>query len=273
MKTLKCKQAAGLISLYVAGDLESAAERGLAAHLGTCKNCREIAEEFSVSGSLLTQACAPPEFDAEFYAGIRQSVLGEIARDRRHAKSPFVRRRWLYATSFAAVALVGMVMLLHFVSTRDEQPAGLAVAAADQTGHSTAGQAREGDSSSSHLAAGQSPRHVHNKGIHGVPEDKLLAVATTHRRTRHFNVVAGEGTRDTATVQQRTRVAPTISESNATSGIASVSATRTFSSQLTQIEIQTANPNIRIIWLVPRESEQPTKRNTEPDQNENGDRN
>src|ERR1700737_2619249 len=98
MRNLNCKRVVPRISLYLAGDLGGASEREVAQHLAACEECGRLAEEFSASSSLLTQACPPPEFGAEFYSGIRRAVLGEITRERRLSKPPLLWRRWLYAT-------------------------------------------------------------------------------------------------------------------------------------------------------------------------------
>jgi hypothetical protein len=44
------------------------------------------------------------------------------------------------------------------------------------------------------------------------------------------------------------------------------------SSQVSRIEIQTADPNIRIIWLGTRESREPAENNHDQDRNENSNR-
>ena len=67
----------------------------------------------------------PPEFGAEFYEGLRASVLGEIGRDRRRPaptpRSPLSGalrgRRLVYATSFA-LALVACALAFNFYSRR-----------------------------------------------------------------------------------------------------------------------------------------------------------
>ena len=124
MRTLNCKRTARMIPLYVAGDLVGAPEREVAAHLAACETCRRLAEEFSESSRLLTQACTPPEFGAEFYSGIRHALLGEIARDHVLSKPWLFRPRWLYATAFAAIVIVSAVMLQHFAGTQRETPQG-----------------------------------------------------------------------------------------------------------------------------------------------------
>src|SRR6266849_5138038 len=128
MRTLKCKRMVPMISHYVASDLVGAPERKVAAHVMACEACRRLAEEFWESKNLLTQACAVPEFGAEFYSGIRDAVIDEITRDRVQSKPSLFRRRWLYATAFAAVVIVSGVILQHFGRSRRETPQGWALA-------------------------------------------------------------------------------------------------------------------------------------------------
>src|SRR6266550_253842 len=101
MRKTNCERMARMTSLYVAGDLVGEPERDAAAHLANCQACRQLAEDFSESSSLLSEAWAQPQFDAEFYAAIRREVLGKITVDRNLSKpSMFGRlwgRRWVYA--------------------------------------------------------------------------------------------------------------------------------------------------------------------------------
>ena len=73
MRTLNCKRMAQMLSLYVAGDLVGAPERKVAAHLAACEACRRLAQEFSESSSLLTQACAPPKHS--LYTTLKHKVF------------------------------------------------------------------------------------------------------------------------------------------------------------------------------------------------------
>jgi hypothetical protein len=243
MRTLNCKRTARMISLYVAGDLVGAPEREVAAHLAACEACCRLAEGFSESSSLLTQAWAPPEFGAEFYSGIRQAVLGEIANDQILSKPSLFRPRWLYATAFAAIVIVSGVMLQHFVGARRVVPQDLA-RAPQVTVQPTSGSTEV-----------PSPRKNHElPGKLSAPSNKVLAVANPRGSYRQFEgmrrpfaLVAAQAARD-----GRVQIEPAMPSSTRVGPIA-VEA----SSQISRIEIQTADPNIRIIWLSPRESGEP----------------
>ena len=257
MRTLSCKRTARMISLYVAGDLVGAPEREVAAHLAACEGCRRLAEEFSESSSLLTEACAPPDFGAEFYAGIRQAVLGEIARDQRLAKPSLFRPRWLYATAFAAIVIVSGVMLQHFVSTRREPPRDVAHAP-QVTGEPTP-QSSEVPPRKKHEPAGKQ----------GAPSNNVLARANPHGSSRHF---AGTRQPDALVTAQAALVSggqiePAMQSSTRLGPVALEP-----SSQVSRIEIQTADPNIRIIWLSSRESREPDGTNHDQDHPETSNR-
>jgi len=233
-----------MISLYVAGDLVGPPEREVAAHLAACEKCCRIAEEFSESSSLIAQVFATPEFGAEFYSGIRCAVLGEITRDRRLSKPSLFRPRWFYATAFAAIVIISGVMLQHFVSNRRESPRDPALASARPTW----GQATGTNSPSSSQAA-----HVPKS-----PRDKRTQIARVMRPST--STLTSASTSFSPAALESTTLA-----SSAPSGPASAP-------QISRIEIQTSDPNIRIIWLSPRKSREPDGTNHDQDHPENSNR-
>jgi hypothetical protein len=260
MRTLNCKRVALTIPLYVAGDLLGKREREVAAHLADCEVCRRLAEEFSESRTLLTQACTPPVFGPEFYSGIRGAVLDEIARDRRRSKPALFQRPWIYATAFTVIVIAFLAVLQHFDSARREPSRGVALAP-PATGQPNSGQT----------------------GPAGAPSRKILAVVNRHRSFRQFEAMrkpdeSAQAVRDDRapreqTAQSSASVAPVASESTTLSGGSSSSQSESESaSQVSRIEIQTADPNIRIIWLSPRESQEPDATKHDQDQPETSNR-
>ncbi|HVS82150.1 MAG TPA: zf-HC2 domain-containing protein [Pyrinomonadaceae bacterium] len=266
MRTLNCKRMARMISLYVAGDLVGAPEREVAAHLAACEGCRRLAEEFSENSSLLTRACTPPEFGAEFYSGIRRAVLGEIRRDRMLSKPSRFRRPWLYATSFAAIVIAAGVMLQHFGGTERETPQGLALAP-QVNGQPTSGQAKGTNSSLSPQLSEvpQSPRESHGlPGTLRAQSHKVLALVNPRGSSRQFETVRKPDASDTAQIAQAMRsssVEPGALEPVPMAGGTLSPSGRAPASQVSRIEIQTADPNIRIIWLAPRDSREREENN------------
>ncbi len=292
MRTLNCKRMVQMISLYVAGDLVRVREREVATHLAACEQCRRLAQDFSESSSLLAQACTPPEFGAEFYSGIRRAVLGEITRERMRSKPSLFRRRWLYATAFAGVVIAAGVMLQqHFVSTIREAPQGLTLAP-QVTGQPRSDQAKGTNSSSSPPLSElpQSPRKPHRlPETLRVKSHNVLALVNPRRRSRQFETVRKSDASDTSqtardkrapiaqatpsSTSASTSISPVALESATFSGGSPSSLSgRASASQVLRIEIQTADPNIRIIWFAPRESRESEETNHDQDQHENGNR-
>ena len=238
-------------------DVPAAPEREVAAHLAACEGCRRLAEEFSESSSLLTQAFTPPEFGAEFYSGIRHAVLGEIASNQMPAKPSLFRPRWLYATAFAAIVIVSGVMLQHFAGTRHEPPRDLARApqAADQP--------------TPRSSEGPLPGKKHElTGKQNGSSNSLLALANPHGSFRHFAELRKPDALVTqAALVSGAQIEPAMQSSTSLGPVALET-----SSQVSRIEIQTADPNIRIIWLSSRESREPDGTNHDQDHPETSNR-
>jgi len=244
-----------MISLYVAGDLMGAPEREVARHLAACDACRRLAEEFSENTSLLTEACALPEFGSEFYSGIRCAVLGGIASDQMLSKPSLFRPRWLYATALAVLVIVSGVMLQRFVSTRREPPRDVPTVKVQSTSGPT------------EVPSPQNGREP--AGRPGTQTNKVPALATRHRSSRHPDEMR---TPDTLVATQATRDSSAQVERAMQSSASVEPVALEASSQVSRIEIQTADPNIRIIWLSPRESREPAEKNHDQDPRENGNR-
>jgi hypothetical protein len=256
MRTSNCKRIAPRISLYVAGDLVGESEREVAVHLAACEECRRLSEEFSESGSLLARARVLPEFGAEFYSGIRSSVLADIERGRILSKPSLFRPRWLYATALAAVVIASGVMLQHFSRTR--HPASQNLALAPQvTGQPESDQAK-GNSVSS------SPQSLGRSGGKSGPVRRPDASDRAQAGRKSSEQIA-------QAMQAPTSVGPVgLDSATLSDGSVSSSSGLALSSQVSRIEIQTANPNIRIIWLAPRESQGTEETNSDQDQPNKG---
>lgn len=277
MRALNCKRAIPMIPLYVAGDLENASERAVAGHLEGCESCRQLADDFAESSSLLSQACAPPPFDADFYSGIREAVLTEIAREQRPARPSFFRWPWAYASAVAAIVIVvGVLLLVHFGRTSAEAPAGLAVAPPPPS-----------DSRPVNPEEAKSPTPQSPEPQQGAAP---VGLETPRRRSRNYPLRDGSANRSQPVPQSdavaatepsvdqtkaiaaaMTKVTPTLPGS-ATSVVGSASSPlgRASVSQVPRIEIQTADPNIRIIWLAPEAPANSEELNHDQDQYENG---
>lgn len=259
-RTTACGRARKLIPLYAAGDLAGRRGRRVAAHVESCGACRRLVAEFDATREWARAAAEPPEFGAEFYEGLRAGVLDEIRRgDRRRPAAPrraplfaaLSGRRLVYATSFA-LALVACALALNFYSRRTmDAPRPLAgmsspartpppirddvVTPAPQPRahrpHTTPERASErpGRPPTMQRAAGSNPRKTLNTPYRATPEGaaghELTAASPTAAPPTH-RAVAG-------------------------------AAVPTKPGEVARIEMQTADPNIRIIWLAPQERDAP----------------
>jgi anti-sigma-K factor RskA len=268
---MNCKRAGELMPLYATGDLEATRAREVAAHLATCEDCRALAAEFAESRSLLAEACEPPEFGAEFYAGIRSAVLDEIKRDRPTPSTPSLfatlfGRRLVYAASFA-VALIVLALAFQ-LARRNVRESNQPIAA---RGNEQPRFVRPND------VAPSPPRRQDQAAT---PPQNLLANVSRHARSSRpaTSTRRDANERVTSTYDKGTQsesIAGT-SVARATTAFETVPTTTESTRasvesapEVSRIEIQTADPNIRIIWLTPQKSEAP---NPERDKHENGDR-
>jgi hypothetical protein len=272
---MNCQRAAEFLPLHAAGDLEGRHANEVASHIIACGDCRRLAEELRESRALLVEAFETPGFGAEFYAGIRSSVLEQITRDREPSTPSFVAalfgRRLAYATAFAVALLALALALQPFRGGVRETPQELAQG---QQNANAPKQDRQKE-----LKSSPQP----NAAVENEPTPKLIYMAASPRR---------ESTRRDTPDRQREPMPTPVMRVDESAMIAQVtpssvndaheasesaspargsarSMNATAASEVSRIEIQTADPNIRIIWLAPQKSEAP---NPNEPKNENGER-
>ena len=121
MGNLNCKRASRNVPLFVAGDLSGDQDREMVNHLAICEECGRLAQEFRESSSLLTEACALPEFGAQFYDEIRNNVLDKITRDGM-ASRPRFGHSWIYASACALMLVASAVMFVRWRAAHKAPP-------------------------------------------------------------------------------------------------------------------------------------------------------
>jgi hypothetical protein len=275
MREMNCKRAAEFLPLHAAGDLEGRCASEVAAHVIACGDCRRLAEEFRESRALLVEAFGTPEFGAEFYSGIRSSVLEQIARDREPSTPSFVAalfgRRLAYATTFA-VALIAFAFALQHSrgGVRETTPQiasgqpNVDTLKPDRRRESETSpqlNAKKNESTPKLIYTATSPRREPTR--RDAPDRRREPMPTPVMRDDERAMIA-QVTR--ASVDGAHEASEPASPANAA---ASASTTATAAPEVSRIEIQTADPNIRIIWLAPQKSEAP---NPNEPKNENGER-
>jgi hypothetical protein len=250
---MNCKNVQEWLPLYVGRDLEEKRAQKVTAHMQSCAECAGSADEYREARQLLQQF-APPPFSETVYSGIRQRVLREIEQEaaaaagfsRLFERLFRPRLRWAVAT---ALVLAVSVFAFYFILNRRANLMPGRRQLADS--RRTAG----GPTSASIKESEELPpaSHVQNRspvqGLGGVThQSQQRRVAGGARdRTRPATVDGADtGSMTAEAVQDRNQ--PT--EPHALPARDPATSEKTL-----RVEMQTKDPNIRIIWFSP----QPTK--------------
>ena len=263
---MNCRQVQELVPLYVGRDLEEKSAKLVKAHVQSCAECASSAEEYRETRQLLQQFVPPPISDT-VYAGIRHRVLREIERESTAPTLPqlvarFFRPPIRWAVATALLLAVSMFGFYFMANLRNERQL--------TTDRTTQGQPNAG---SQRHESPVSPSSSSKEGA-GAPEasigrnpgtDTTIAssVHRTHQSQQRKSLrAAADRTRtgvvNTPTAQSITaRAFPgnNMGETNAVPANDSV-----ISAKPLRVEMQTKDPNIRIIWFSHRLTKQDSPR-------------
>ena len=266
MTRMSCKRAEKLMPLYAAGDLPAGRQaRAVAAHVAGCAPCAALAEEYGASRQWARAAADVPEFGEDFYEGLRAGVLERVNRDTRPAAPTraasffpalFAGRRLAYAASLA-LAASALALSLYFARDYTNQP-------------------RRDDVADTRPAAEvitPTPAHVEPTPNASVQQPTPYASPDERENAQPKHKRAGGSFKRTPTLRRDAPTPDAAAERVLTAasgaslpsvarratllqGIASP-ALREGPISVARIEIQTADPNIRIIWLTPSADDEP----------------
>ena len=249
---MNCKHVEELVPLYVGRDLEEKRARLVKAHVQSCAECARLAEEYREAQRLL-QLFEPPPFGEAVYSGIRQHVLREIGRESSAPALPRLverlfspRIRWAVAT---ALLLLVSVVAFYFIAERTggRQQVADRNSAAERTGPA--------ERQSAPLRGGESPMPLSSSGEHG---DRTYQAQ--QRKSR------GVAARRPTTVAVKTRdarsmTAAALRVSNDPAEPDAVAARHpVIPEKALRVEMQTKDPNIRIIWIAHQRAKQDSLR-------------
>ncbi|HZH90641.1 MAG TPA: zf-HC2 domain-containing protein [Pyrinomonadaceae bacterium] len=263
---MKCTRIEKFLPLYVAGDLAVRRTRAIGNHLATCEKCRLNALEYQASRDMFCAATLAPDFEGAFYEEIRDSVLAQIKRERMLAPpSAFAKLfnpRLAYAASLilfliAALALQGSLRRTPDGGGRDEiiaavnaerptTPAAIKTAQASRQESNTRllpppfKASTRSATGKRHRAAIRAPGAARAEMARGRNE-----VRPNSSTAQYATLTAGQN--PPATSDEATKRANAV-EINAASVNESEPRAQL---EVSRIEIQTSDPNIRIIWLSP----------------------
>jgi Putative zinc-finger len=244
---MNCKQVENLLPLYVGRDLEGRSERLVTDHVESCAACSAAAAEYRQTRELL-QGFAPPAFSEDVYAGIRQNVwrrieAGSTTVSMSEVIAGWFRPRVIWA---AASAVLVAVLVLGFVlignrSTREQK---VAVNASET----------DRDGSNKQIAA-EAPREK------PIPSPLAPRERVKGPRQAYLRHSERKGDRKRAPDRLNTLVANAPDALPNTSGSPRLGTSSdpdpspaSDSVKTLRMEIQTKDPNIRIIWFAQRDT-------------------
>ena len=229
---MNCRHVQELLPLFVGQDLEENKARLVNAHVKTCDACAALFAEYQLSREL-TQQFTVPQFSESVYDGLRQSVLREI--DRATPAAPWhesitavfrPRSGWAVAT---ALLLLFSVFAVYFIAQRDSDSQSIA------SDHGVKQVVTAAQPKTPPVETGPS------KNVDRPPHITIRKrYLTIHSRRNSVQGISAQ-----TAVTRKLTIKPDGGEPNLAPSRAS-SAEKTL-----RVEMQTANPNIRIIWFAP----------------------
>jgi hypothetical protein len=216
---MNCTHTAELLPLYVADDLPPAKAEIIRDHLRECSECRALAEEFAESREWL-QSAAVADLPDDFYKTLRADVWRRV--DAEKARLPlwaklFPGLNWWPVLATAAALLLFAVGL--FTLRRETGSIGMPMPPAPVAVVKPTPEI---------MPAGGTVAKVEIK----TPKTKLTRLQNRLSLIRVPLPVAPLRVPELARIDQ-----PAIEQAP----------------EMLRIEIQTADPNVRIIWLAPKE--------------------
>lgn len=228
---MNCKQAQEMLPLYAGRDLDENRARLLTQHLQSCADCARCAEEYE-SAFHLTQQFATPVFSDHVYAGIRRRVLQQIDEEPTARTLPALiggwwrpRLAWALASAFVlALALFAF----YFVASRRLQHEEVAIK------RGTISQPGQGNQS-------PAPPVKQTAATPYSSPNQTQPKRVTIRRPMRPSSPAKVNDSQLQIAKLSLRVsdaADTLPNSDATAAARAL-----------RVEMQTKDPNIRIIWF------------------------
>jgi hypothetical protein len=235
---MDCTRVEELLALFSGGDLDARQTEAVRAHLVGCPACQAQADELATSRAWL-QAAPLPQFDEAFYVGLRQSVLRELPQVEteggRFAWLAGLLPQWCWQP---VMALAATVLLLF---------AGWAVY------RKSIGQPN----------VKRLPDVVVHPTPTMTPEQKKdlaiqpnLAPPSDRRSVKVSSAGAGKPVKrqpvETPIIETRDEPKAVLLAQTNTPDVGTVPIAPTPEPEMMRMEFQTADPNIRIIWLTPK---------------------
>jgi hypothetical protein len=243
---MNCTHIKRLIPLYVGGDLNTQQVAGVRKHIETCECCRELVAEFEESQSWLRDFTAP-QFDEAVFENLRDAVREEIARVESRPSlfdllTPVWNLRSVIAASLALALLTAGLMLYINRSkmpdkpiTANKKPVPVPKGVTEQSHEIIIDKGLNRQSHRQKLAASYRPRRSPAPQVDNMKGETNLPVLGAIALNDH-SIGRRLGIKQIALPSQ-----------------SDIAMDRNVDREMLRIEMQTADPNIRIIWFVPKD--------------------
>ena len=254
---MNCEEVRKHLSLYVAGDIERHGARAFVdAHLGECDACRALAAEWEASRRLL-QLHQPPEFDSAFFDSVRRGVMQQINEPRpslfaRLLGQPFGQRTLTYAAALSLLVCAA-ILSSHFLrrtptppvevaKDKNGEPREVKTNTAQGGGEQPQGGGTANVNEARVAAPSPLPKPSPRRGVRreSAPERKFVSPSRKPEEVQ------------TANAPEVRRVFSPATEPKPDGSPNHVETVARAEREMLRIELQTADPNVRIIWLSPR---------------------
>jgi hypothetical protein len=246
---MNCRRIKELMPLFVEGDLDAKAMNEVSLHLSDCTACAQLVNEYSASQAWL-QTYEMPDLDNAFFIDLKHSVMHEIEQNQtRPSWLQILAGRWTpnlaFAMAVALLILVGALVFSRYIGKTkiDELNPSISVTTPDEP---------KKEEKSPHLKSPDNKQEkndqrvaYHPKHRSSKPKEKFQEPLPEQQTLEPLNIFASN-------VFENTMEANPINMIGASELPASTLSTR--------IDLQTSDPNIRIIWFAPKlEISQSTK--------------
>lgn len=262
---MSCADIERRVALYAGGDLDEASARDVDRHLATCESCRALLAVLRGQREAMGEwrAAAPSPADLD---DVRTGVLAAIARgDARQSFLDRIRFAPFGAVAWGSAGLAAAAMLVFAVwatvsRTPEAQPAPRAAAQpARPDARAVAVPAPRAESQADAVSgtstadAAPAPAEQRAEARGETPSSSLHAAATAEERPamRPRPEAARMGTAGVSLASASRDVGGDVRSA--------VDTAHTPPGPVRRIELQTADPNIRIIWLVPETAPEPIR--------------
>lgn len=245
---MNCKHVQELLPLYVGREIADTRAQLVAAHLKSCAECAGSADEYRQTRQLLQQF-APPSFDEAVYTGIRQRVLREIESEATtptltESMTGLFRPRLKRAIA-SALLLAVSVLVFYLIADRSNDRRQVA----ERGSADGPPPIREKELlPSENQIQNRGPAQRLTSGIHQTQQRKVIE--NVPDRTSPATV---DGTDQSSLTAEAAPVGNNLGAPHALPSNDSITSRKPL-----RMEMQTNDPNIRIIWF----SYQPTKQDS-----------